>query len=94
MTPAEAESLQQTDDESTEETHFASGFDFYQQVEHSRHSAWLVMVIVGDAFRSRGDGGSPSAAQSALADKTWRQRVERLGVRTGVMECRLDSECV
>ena len=93
MTPAEAESLQQTDDESTEETHFASGFDFYQQVEHSR-SVWLVMVIVGDAFRSRGDGGSPSAAQSALADKTWRQRVERLGVRTGVMECRLDSECV
>ena len=42
-----------------------------------------------------GGGGGGAAASWPLADKTWlalRQRVGRLGVRTGVLDCRLDSK--
>ncbi|XP_013784940.2 LOW QUALITY PROTEIN: E3 ubiquitin-protein ligase RNF103-like [Limulus polyphemus] len=66
----------------TKSTHFTCGSHFYEEVEDTKDSVWLVQVI-------------PSGLTQPLLDtSTWKQvisKVSRFGVRTGIFECSLDE---
>ncbi|XP_015917151.2 E3 ubiquitin-protein ligase RNF103 [Parasteatoda tepidariorum] len=64
-----------------ETTHFTCGSHFYEEVEDTKDSAWLVQVDV--------DG----AESTLLSEKSWeeiRQTAGNFGVRSGVFKCSLD----
>ncbi|GFU61281.1 e3 ubiquitin-protein ligase RNF103 [Nephila pilipes] len=64
-----------------ESTQFTCGSHFYEEVEDTKDSAWLVQVVMDD--------NDPPL----LSQKTWmevRLKVSDFGVRTGVFKCSLD----
>ncbi|GAB1607661.1 E3 ubiquitin-protein ligase RNF103-like [Argonauta hians] len=68
-------------EDSAEVTNFTSGYDFYEQVEDTKDSVWLVQVI------ARGHNAS------VINNASWksvRKKVAKFGVRAGVMDCSLD----
>lgn len=61
-------------------THFSSGSHFYEEVEDTKDSVWLVQVI-------------PPSSSPLLDDLLWRKlhsRIASFGVRTGVFDCSVD----
>ncbi|XP_023213523.1 E3 ubiquitin-protein ligase RNF103-like isoform X2 [Centruroides sculpturatus] len=63
-------------------TQFSCGEHFYEEVEDTKDSVWLVQVIPAD-------GSKP-----LLDDVTWQQvvsKVNRFGMRTGIFRCTLDK---
>ncbi|CAI9738730.1 E3 ubiquitin-protein ligase RNF103-like [Octopus vulgaris] len=64
-----------------EVTNFTSGYDFYEQVEDTKDSVWLVQVIAS---------GHNSSFINNASWKTVRKKVAKFGVRAGVMDCSLD----
>ena len=67
---------------SSSATHFTCGSHFYEEVEDTKDSVWLVQVI-------------PSERPSLLLDDyNWKQVIAQLkpfGIRTGVLNCHLDK---
>lgn len=61
-------------------THFTSSSHLYEDVEDTKASGWLVLVI-------------PHYKRPLLRQKQWQQlskKVSRFGIRTGVFDCNLD----
>lgn len=60
-------------------SHFSGGAHFYEQVEDTRDSVWLVQVI--------------TSSEPLLDDYSWRlvcSQLEPFGVRIGIFDCRQD----
>ncbi|KAG8195677.1 hypothetical protein JTE90_003822 [Oedothorax gibbosus] len=65
-----------------ESTQFTCGSHFYEEVEDTKDSAWLVQVVVNDSDNP------------LLPDATWKEvriKVASFGIRTGVFKCSLDK---
>ncbi|CAE1250294.1 RNF103 [Acanthosepion pharaonis] len=62
-------------------TNFISGYDFYEQVEDTKDSVWLVQVITS---------ANNASFISNASWKSVRKKVAKFGVRAGVMDCSLD----
>lgn len=80
-----ASSSSSNQDQSTT-TRFTCGSHFYEQVEDSKDSIWLVLV--------EPSGGERDGSPPLLDDDQWRRlvaRVKPFGIRTGVLNCRLDT---
>lgn len=63
-------------------THFTGGTHFYEEVEDTKDSVWVVQVV-------------PPTGSPLLSDLVWRQlqsRVARFGVRTGIFDCSVDRK--
>lgn len=63
-------------------TQFSCGEHFYEEVEDTKDSVWLVQVVPVDS------------SKPLLDDITWQQvvsKVNRFGMRTGVFRCTLDK---
>lgn len=67
---------------SAETTQFSCGSHFYEEVEDTKDSAWLVQVIMNDEDKP------------LLSKSVWKevvQRVSGFGIRTGHFKCSLDK---
>ena len=61
-------------------TNFTCGTHFYEEVEDTKDSVWLVQVV-------------PNQASALLRHEDWKalvKKVARFGVRTGIFDCSLD----
>ncbi|XP_013383163.1 LOW QUALITY PROTEIN: E3 ubiquitin-protein ligase RNF103-like [Lingula anatina] len=70
----------ETVQESSEGTNFTCGSHFYEQVEDTKDSVWLVQVVSSDE-------------KPLIAEDDWKliqTKVSRFGVRTGKFKCSLD----
>ncbi|GIY17064.1 e3 ubiquitin-protein ligase RNF103 [Caerostris darwini] len=70
------------EEDSVTSTQFTCGSHFYEEVEDTKDSAWLVQVVMDDTD------------PPLLPDKTWkdvRLKVSEFGIRTGVFKCSLDK---
>jgi E3 ubiquitin-protein ligase RNF103 len=67
---------------SDEVTNFTCGSHFYEQVEDTKDSVWLVKVV-----------SSQHGGPVMLSDTGWkaiRKKVAKFGVRVGIFDCSLD----
>lgn len=67
---------------SSETTQFTCGSHFYEEVEDTKDSAWLVQVILNDDDKP------------ILAESVWKElvsKVSEFGIRTGHFKCSLDK---
>lgn len=67
---------------STETTQFTCGSHFYEEVEDTKDSAWLVQVISDDDVKP------------ILSESVWKEivsKVSEFGIRTGHFKCSLDK---
>ncbi|XP_054720256.1 E3 ubiquitin-protein ligase RNF103-like [Uloborus diversus] len=79
----ELESGESEAEDTPETTKFTCGSHFYEEVEDTKDSAWLVQVIMDD-------DDSP-----LLSENTWNEvvlKVAKFGVRTGIFKCSLDKK--
>lgn len=68
-------------------SHFSGSDHFYEQVEDTKDSVWLVQVVPAGSSRN----------EPLLDDYNWRivqNQVAPFAIRTGVFDCRLDQRCV
>ena len=67
-------------EESTSTTNFTCGTHFYEEVEDTKDSVWVVQVLreKHKPFMKKEDW------------ETFIKRVSRFGVRTGIFDCSLD----
>ena len=65
-------------------TNFTCGDHFYEEVEDTKDSVWVVQVV-------------PHARRMFMQPKDWATLVEKVshfGVRTGIFDCSLDNRFV
>ncbi|XP_019626518.1 PREDICTED: E3 ubiquitin-protein ligase RNF103-like [Branchiostoma belcheri] len=82
--PKEGEVLLAAEEEDTEptSTNFTGGAHFYEEVEDTKDSVWLVQVIPEDHI-------------PLLGPRQWKslvRKVSRFGIRTGTFKCQLDRK--
>ncbi|XP_046385608.1 E3 ubiquitin-protein ligase RNF103-like [Ischnura elegans] len=72
---------------------FTGGPHFYEEVEDTKDSVWLVQVVPAQGSRTGIGIGSQQQAEPLLDDYSWRVVCNQLApfaVRTGIFDCRLD----
>ena len=80
VTEGELEAASLTTDDAATSTNFTCGSHFYEEVEDTKDSVWVVQVL-----RSPGHHFMKTQDWAAFI-----RRVSRFGVRTGIFDCSLD----
>ncbi|XP_071448561.1 E3 ubiquitin-protein ligase RNF103-like isoform X2 [Hetaerina americana] len=74
-------------------SYFTGGPHFYEEVEDTKDSVWLVQVVPAQGSRSGIAIGSQQLAEPLLDDYSWRVVCNQLApfaIRTGIFDCSLD----
>ncbi|KAG8232852.1 hypothetical protein J437_LFUL012656, partial [Ladona fulva] len=74
-------------------SYFTGGPHFYEEVEDTKDSVWLVQVVPSPENKIGIGVGSQQSAEPLLDDYSWRVVCNQLApfaIRTGIFDCRLD----